>query len=124
MFASLFRQLRGLDRLGGRRSPQWFSLRKWFLEGKICAVCGKTDRLEAHHIEPFHINPSRELDPKNLIALCEGMKSVNCHLWFGHLGDYRGCNPDVVSDASVWNKKMGERYDHSSSEQGLAKSIV
>jgi 5-methylcytosine-specific restriction endonuclease McrA len=57
---------------GKLRSPKWPKFRKQFLKGKACAACGKTDKLQLHHIHPFHLFPERELDETNVIPLCEG----------------------------------------------------
>lgn len=63
-----------------------------------------------HHIEPFHVAPELELDPANLITLCESKRNgVTCHLWFGHLGDYRSINREAASDARRWRMKMKQR---------------
>jgi hypothetical protein len=91
------------------RSSKWPALRKQFLQGKSCAVCGSTKKLEAHHKEPFHLFPERELDPLNLIALCESRKDLNCHLVFGHLGDFKSYNPSVVTDSATWHKKFDNK---------------
>lgn len=91
-----------------KRSSSWPKVRKAFLAGKACAVCGGKKKLEAHHMMPFHLDPARELDPSNLIALCEGSKEVNCHLFVGHLGNFKGLNPDVTVDAATWCKKLDD----------------
>jgi hypothetical protein len=93
---------------GTRRSPKWPSVRRHFLVDKVCAVCGGRAKLEAHHIVPFHLDPARELDPANLIALCEG-RGVNCHLLFGHLGDFASVNTRVRDDAATWGVKLRMR---------------
>lgn len=94
-----------------RRSGQWPTLRKHFLEkNPKCAVCGGTKNLEAHHIRPFHLHPELELDENNLIALCESnANGINCHLAFGHLGSFKSVNANVVDDAAEWNKKITNR---------------
>lgn len=85
------------------RSPKWSSIRKKHIkENPKCAVCGKDTKIEVHHIEPVHINPDRELDPSNLITLCDSP----CHLIFGHLMDYRSWNKDVVEDSKNYNLKI------------------
>lgn len=43
--------------------------------------------------------PEKELDENNLIPLCEGKKTINCHLIIGHGGDYRDYNPYVKKSA-------------------------
>jgi 5-methylcytosine-specific restriction enzyme A len=92
---------------GAKRSSKWPTVRKHHLErNPTCAVCGGIEKIEVHHIIPFHIDESKELDASNLITLCEGKKFVNCHLMFGHLGSYRSLNPNVVGDASIWHDKL------------------
>jgi 5-methylcytosine-specific restriction protein A len=93
--------------LGNRRSSKWPTARKHHLKlHPVCEVCGGSEKLEVHHIEPYHLNPERELDPTNMITLCEGKKFVNCHLLFGHLGSYKNINPNVVEDAANWIGKL------------------
>jgi len=56
-------------------------------------LCGGTKAVEVHHLIPFSIAPDLELDPHNLITLCERKKyGINCHLLVGHLGNYRRFN--------------------------------
>jgi hypothetical protein len=81
---------------GTPRSSAWPKLRAQYLERwNWCAACGRRDNLEAHHIVPFHAAPERELDHENLLTLCR----TSCHLVFGHLGDWKSHNPEVVQDA-------------------------
>lgn len=85
------------------RSPKWSSVRKEHLNSQpICAACGRSKKLEVHHIEPVHLNPDRELDPSNLITLCDDP----CHFIFGHLLDYKSWNKDVVADCKVYLNKV------------------
>ena len=79
---------------GKGRSPQWPKARKAHLETEPkCAWCGSTKSLEVHHIRPFHLHPELELDPSNLITLCES--DEKCHLSKGHLGSWKQENPDI-----------------------------
>jgi 5-methylcytosine-specific restriction protein A len=106
-----------LDRITGKAPPG--TGRSWFwrfardnhlLEYPLCAVCGGTKKVVVHHIVPFHIAPDLELDPTNLITLCQGSrKSLNCHLLFGHLGNFKKVNPSCVSDSAQWAIKLGWR---------------
>ena len=66
-----------------------------------CAVCSRKRTLEVHHIIPFHVAPDLELNPSNLMALCR-----RCHLFVGHLGNWRRFNMAVQSDAVHWHVKM------------------
>lgn len=92
---------------GVPRSSGWSKVRADFIKGKCCALCGGTKLLEVHHIEPFHLYPEKELDPKNLIVLCEGNKSMNCHLQFGHFNNYATkWNVNIVAEALAWNKRF------------------
>lgn len=85
------------------RSPKWGSVRKQHLkDNNFCAACGRNKKLEVHHIEPVHLNPERELDPSNLITLCDDP----CHLLFGHLMDYKSWNKDVINDCKVYLHKV------------------
>jgi len=97
---------------GSKRSPKWPAFRAKYLKGKTCAVCGKKVKLELHHIKPFHLHPELELDPTNMLPLCESENSgVNCHLFIGHLGNFKTINPSSVTDAENWNKKLSIRLN-------------
>lgn len=96
---------------GKRRSSKWRSVRADFLkQNPACSVCGGKKKLEVHHIRPFHLEPELELDPLNLITLCENDgDGVNCHLLFGHLGNFKSFNKNVRDDADVWKLKINGR---------------
>jgi len=98
---NLFRQ----DKLfGARRSGQWRRVRKDFIKGKVCAVCGGKKKLEVHHVVPVHLDKSLELEENNLIALCRGH-----HFLFGHLLSWWSYNPDIKEDARAWYNKIKTR---------------
>jgi len=92
---------------GARRSSQWRKVRKEHLKKHPkCFICG-SDNPEVHHKIPFHLAPDRELNPDNLISLCENKKyGINCHLLVGHLGNYRRTNPVCELDAMMWREKL------------------
>lgn len=93
---------------GSNRSPLWRSVRSNHIkQHPTCEACGSKKSLEVHHIEPFHLNPDKELDPSNLITLCK-----TCHLVFGHLMDYKSWNIEVKSDAQVQLNKVMRRPYH------------
>ena len=92
-----------------KRSGQWPTVRKHHLETHpFCAVCGGTKFLEAHHIKDFHNFPELELEPTNIITLCEH-PWYNDHLRYGHLGNYKSINENVVKDAKLWHDKILNR---------------
>lgn len=93
----------------GKRSSQWPKVRLAHLKKEpVCQACGSKLKLEVHHILPFHLFPAKELDPANLITLCEG-DVVNCHILFGHLRLWESHNPAVREDTAVWLKKIQNR---------------
>jgi len=100
--------IKGKAPLSASRSTKWPKVRAEHLKkNSECAVCSGTKTLEVHHVQPFHEHPNLELDPNNLITLCESKNNgINCHLAFGHLGNYKNANPAVKEDAQTWNKKL------------------
>lgn len=81
----------------GKRSGEWPTLRKRFIEANpSCIACGRTDSLEVHHICPVHIDPSKELDPDNLCTFCD-----RCHLVVGHLNSWHKVNRRATLDAAT-----------------------
>lgn len=103
----------GIEALSTPRSSAWRALRKAHLEeNPCCEACGSRKRVVPHHIVPFHVDPSRELDPSNLVSLCEG-PVFNCHLFFGHLKRWGRHNPTVLEDAREWKERIlrAERGD-------------
>ena len=97
-----------------KRSGKWATVRKQHLiDHPACAGCGETSKVEVHHIQPFHLNPELELDPDNLITLCENASyGVICHLNIGHSGNYKHCNENVVEDAKImYNRLIRDKQD-------------
>jgi hypothetical protein len=103
--------LQGKHPLLARRSGSWPRVRAAHLAAHpACEVCGGVEKLEVHHRKPFHLDPALELDPANLITLCEANRGgVNCHLFVGHLGNFKAFNPTVVDDAATWQRKLKTR---------------
>lgn len=98
-----------LDLLFLRRAPKWPALEHaWKAEHPYCAACGGSEYVVVHHNEPVHINPARELDRTNLTSLCE-KPSMNCHLWIGHLGNWKSFNANVIEDAAAFLTKIKNR---------------
>jgi 5-methylcytosine-specific restriction enzyme A len=104
--------IQGKSKVGEKpRSGKWPALRKKWLElNPKCAVCGGKKKLEVHHKMPFHLDPAKELDINNLITLCEeDTDGVNCHLLFGHLGNFRSLNAQIDIDSKIWCDKIAKR---------------
>ena len=91
------------------RDGHWSKVRKdWLLEHAFCAVCATRKFLTVHHKVPVSWDRTLELILSNLITLCE-TPSHNCHLLFGHLGDWKSRNVNVVEDCEKWAKKIENR---------------
>ena len=80
--------------MAAKRSDKWPTVERHFLQANpTCAACGGKNRLNVHHCMPFHLDPTKELDPTNLITLCMGEKE--CHLHIGHGGSFKQYCPEV-----------------------------
>lgn len=92
------------------RSPKWRTVEKHHIatEG-WCRKCGSTKDLQVHHCIPFHHDPTLELDPKDLLTLCE-TSGVECHLKHGHLGNWKQFNPNVRDDLSPMPGVPASKY--------------
>lgn len=92
---------------GAKRSSQWGKVRRAHLKKyPTCRVCGSKKTLRVHHLIAFHIAPHLELEPRNLVTLCESSKTLNCHLVFGHLKNFRRTNPSCEVDVASWYIKL------------------
>lgn len=78
------------------RSGQWRTLRNKLVKNSKCAICGSSKNLQAHHKKPFKDFPELELDPDNIVILCES-PARNCHFVFGHLFNWSSYNDDIVN---------------------------
>jgi len=88
------------------RSPKWPAVRKEHIKKQPCCMaCGSCKKPEVHHIVPVHLDPSKELDPSNLITLCDKY----CHFIFGHFMNYRSWNVNVVKDSSEYLESKSNR---------------
>ena len=96
---------------GTLRSPKWSEVRNAFLkENPRCAVCGQTAKkhLVVHHKKPYHKFPLLELLKNNLETLCES-PGMNCHITFGHLGNFKSYNQFIEEDINIWKQKISTR---------------
>lgn len=93
------------------RAAQWRAVRAEHLKKEpSCVACGRQTDLSVHHIIPVSVNPNRELDPDNLITLCEN----RCHIVFGHFMSYHCYNPEVRRMAEEYYRKLKKRSCHKS----------
>ena len=110
MITNLLERLNGKVPSGSKRSSAWPGVRKHHLAtNPACVLCGGTDAVEVHHRMPFHLKPELELSLANLVTLCESKKGgINCHLAFGHLGNFKQYNPTVDADCAAWAAKIAD----------------
>jgi hypothetical protein len=79
------------------RSGKWPAVRNTYLaDHTACEACGCDEDLDVHHVDSIAFG-GEELDPANLITLCN---KHHCHLMLGHLGNFRSSNPNVRADAA------------------------
>lgn len=92
------------------RSSRWPSVReKHLVRFPACACCGGVRMLNVHHVTPFHAAPELELEPSNLLTLCEGSRGFNCHLWVGHCGNWSSWNDKAIADAAAFLAMLRNR---------------
>lgn len=90
---------------GHKRSSRWPQVeREHRLREPACVACGHKSKVQVHHIKPFHLHPDLELDPRNLITLCEA-RGRNHHLLLGHLGDWKSYNEHIRHDIKYYYRK-------------------
>jgi 5-methylcytosine-specific restriction endonuclease McrA len=104
------------------RSPEWKSVRKTHLMSyPCCAICGlqSISNLEVHHVLPFCLFPTLELDPNNLITLCE-IGIDGCHSDFGHPLGTQSYNPIIRQHAALLNKDFSRLEEMMASARSAA----
>lgn len=96
------------------RHPRWPEAARAFVRrNPFCAVCRTKSDLQVHHELPFHLFPAREMDESLWHVLCR-----RCHLFVGHLGDFRSYNPRVRADAAEWAARFADRPTFEGSHDG------
>lgn len=95
-----------LRTIGHGRSSHWPAIEKAFRKVHpqcVCCLVPSTKHVQIHHRFPFHYcvalgRPDLELDPRNLITLCEwpSHPSPDHHLLIGHLDSFRSSDLDVA----------------------------
>ena len=93
---------------GASRSDQWPAFKKEYAltHLPVCAICGGTAQLNLHHLRPFHVFPELELDPTNVVWLCNAKL---CHIRVGHLSNFSSINPNGAADIVIWRDKIRNR---------------
>lgn len=92
------------------RSSHWPAVEKaHLLAHPTCAGCGTTKHLQTHHIKPFHLDPTLELDPTNLVTAC--MDTPECHLRICHGSDFKAFNLNVLTDLAQALASPGSREE-------------
>ena len=96
------------------RSPHWPAVERTVLHlHPFCACCGPNTHdkgLQVHHRRPVQYcialgRPDLEIDPRNLIVLCETEHNdpeANHHLLIGHLGNFKSDNVHVSDDVELF----------------------
>ena len=90
------------------RSSKWPAFKKQYAltHLPVCAICCGTQDLNLHHLRPFHVFPELELDPQNVVWLCNAKQ---CHIRVGHLGNFQSINPSGATDIVIWRDKIRNR---------------
>ena len=93
---------------GASRSSEWPAFKKEYAltHLPVCAICGGTAQLNLHHLRPFHVFPELELDPTNVVWLCNAKL---CHIRVGHLSNFTSINPNGAADIVIWRDKIRNR---------------
>lgn len=103
---TIWHRLAGPGKPLGARDPRWPALRrKWLESHPYCYACGGDEHLTVHHIVPVHVSAAGELDENNLITLCEH-PTHNCHFVHAHKCDWRRYEPEIVSVAGDYRRRM------------------
>lgn len=94
------------------RNPSWVthnarrawavtkSMRAYRQEHPACQYCGRSARVQVHHIEPVSVTPELAADAENFLTLC----AKRCHITIGHAGNYKNYvdnADDLCSDVAV-----------------------
>lgn len=88
------------------RSSSWRTVRKEHIQNfPYCAICRKKKGLEVHHIVPFHMDPSLELEPTNLVTFCR-----KHHFIYGHIENWKARNVKIAQTirviADLWQRRF------------------
>ena len=71
----LLRTKKGFQPKTSLRDPGWkCTAERWKLLHPECRFCGAIEDVEVHHVTPVHVEPSLEMDSRNLMSVCH-----KCH---------------------------------------------
>jgi hypothetical protein len=85
--------------IGARRNSRFAREAKLWLRGKQCAYCeARAD--EAHHIFPYWLFPSLEMDPAYWLPVCR--RNEDHHLHAAHLGSFERFDVLAIQHAAVF----------------------
>ena len=104
------------------RSGRWATVRATHLRRQpACIACGRDNDLEVHHVMPYHLDPSLELDDGtdgtdgNLVTVC----ADPCHLVFGHFFSWKRWNPSVREDCAKFSAGLAAARAAAEKTRGL-----
>lgn len=101
----MFGFVRKLAAVCAGRSSKWPAVECAFIAAHPkCEACGTKDDLNVHHIVPFHVNRTMELDTANLITLCH-----TDHFVIGHFHDWQSWNPNVRRMVAQYRSALDQR---------------
>ena len=109
---------------GTPRSSEWRRVRDKFVENHPdCVVCGSRKNIQVHHVIPFCVDPSKELEVSNLATMCS-----RCHLLIGHGGWFQRYNANfwhtvATMKTVVKNRKSCGFGDVGTSPGGITKFV-
>ncbi|WP_220197000.1 HNH endonuclease [Ktedonospora formicarum] len=95
---------------GKERSGEWSRVQdEHLLREPACRACGyKGKKVQVHHIKPFHLHPELELDPSNLITLCQ-VRGKHHHMLLGHLNLWASYNAEIEHDVKHFYGKSARQ---------------
>jgi len=64
----------------------------------LCAWCGRSSKVEIHHIEPVSVAPDKAHLWSNMIYLC---RKPACHQVIGHDGDFKNRYVENVDEVCL-----------------------
>jgi 5-methylcytosine-specific restriction endonuclease McrA len=99
-----------VDSFEGNRSSKWPKVRAAHVaKFPRCAACGSLKQLNVHHVKPVWLYPELELQPPNLITLCEQHHYTVGHDPDGPFGplkpNWKSWNPSVRLHAETMREQ-------------------